>query len=63
MGDVEGLEIKSLVPEGQRILDLSALVSGAQLEHDLSLDGEINHHLMIFGTLEVDVDISHVLST
>ncbi|XP_059427922.1 protein POLYCHOME-like [Corylus avellana] len=37
LGDVEGLEIESPVPEGQRILDPSALVSGAQLEHDLSL--------------------------
>jgi hypothetical protein len=42
--------------EGQRILDSSALVSSAQPEHDLSLDGEIDHHLMIFETPDVDVD-------
>lgn len=36
MGDVEG-QFESPVREGQRILDPSALVSGAQLEHDLSL--------------------------
>lgn len=28
-----------------------------------SLCGEIDHHLMILGTLEVDLDISHIFST
>jgi len=28
-----------------------------------NLCGEIDHHLMILGTLEVDLDISHIFST
>jgi len=36
LGNVEGLQFESPVPVGQRILDPSELVSGAQLEHDLS---------------------------
>jgi hypothetical protein len=37
LGNVEGQQFESPIPEGQRILDPSVLVSGAQLEHDLSL--------------------------
>lgn len=37
MRDVEGQQIESSVPEGQSVVDPSLPVTGAQLEHDLSL--------------------------
>ncbi|XP_075637934.1 protein POLYCHOME-like [Castanea sativa] len=37
LGDAEGLQIESPIPEGQRVLDPSVTLSGAQLKHDISM--------------------------
>ena len=37
LGDAEGLQIESPIPEGQRVLHPSVTQSGAQLKHDISM--------------------------
>ncbi|XP_030925248.1 protein POLYCHOME-like isoform X2 [Quercus robur] len=37
LGDVEGQQIESTVPEGQRVLDPSVTQSSAQLKHNISM--------------------------